>query len=420
MYYASFGILSMILGFIINHEYLWKRKNKTYTPAGKRYRAFLFAAMLYYVSDILWGYLYSTRIVPLVYADTVLYFLSMVLSVLMWTRFVVKYINATGLFGEILAFEGWAIFAFEILCLIVNFFNPIIFEFAWDGEYMPHYIRYITLAIQVALFLMASVYTIFCAAKSEGKLRIQNITIGVSGIVMSVFIVLQTLYPLLPFYAIGLCIGNCLIHVFVEEVVRIDRAIEMRELQKKADEERREIIKVKKKNITFNRIAESLAANYDIIYYVDTRDDSYIGYNSDYMRGQLEEQLSGDNFFEDAIRDTARIIVPEDQERLLTFLDRDYLLTALDVRKQFVADYRMLVDDKPQYTRLIARKSCSGEHFIIAVENVDAEVRQEKEQEKALKSEKQLARHDELTGTKNKTAYIELEQSVQDNLDKGV
>ena len=35
----------------------------------------------------------------------------------------------------------------------------------------------------------------------------------------------------------------------------------------------------------------------------------------------------------------------------------------------------------------------------------------------ALKTEKELARRDELTGTKNKTAYTELERSVQNNID---
>ena len=39
---------------------------------------------------------------------------------------------------------------------------------------------------------------------------------------------------------------------------------------------------------------------------------------------------------------------------------------------------------------------------------------------KALKTEKELARRDELTGTKNKTAYKELEASVQSNIDNGM
>ena len=38
----------------------------------------------------------------------------------------------------------------------------------------------------------------------------------------------------------------------------------------------------------------------------------------------------------------------------------------------------------------------------------------------ALKTEKELARRDELTGVKNKNAYKELEESVQHNMDQGM
>ena len=37
-----------------------------------------------------------------------------------------------------------------------------------------------------------------------------------------------------------------------------------------------------------------------------------------------------------------------------------------------------------------------------------------------LKKAKELARRDELTGVKNKTAYTELEKSVQANIDNGM
>ena len=66
------------------------------------------------------------------------------------------------------------------------------------------------------------------------------------------------------------------------------------------------------------------------------------------------------------------------------------------------------------------RKSSDSEHFIVVVENIDEEVRKEREHLKALNSEKELARRDELTGTKNKMAYTELENSVQNNIDNGV
>jgi diguanylate cyclase (GGDEF)-like protein len=54
------------------------------------------------------------------------------------------------------------------------------------------------------------------------------------------------------------------------------------------------------------------------------------------------------------------------------------------------------------------------------VENIEDEVIKEKEHLKALNTEKELARRDELTGTRNKTAFSELEQSIQENINNGM
>ena len=55
----------------------------------------------------------------------------------------------------------------------------------------------------MVLFIFTSIYTLVVASKSTGRHKTQNRTIGVSGLIMSVFILLQSLFPLLPFYAIG-------------------------------------------------------------------------------------------------------------------------------------------------------------------------------------------------------------------------
>ena len=86
MFYASFGLLAMVIHVIINFRVM-KRPQKAEEPVWNRYRLFLHGVMLYYLSDILWGILYESKIVMLAYADTVLYFISMALSLLLWMRF---------------------------------------------------------------------------------------------------------------------------------------------------------------------------------------------------------------------------------------------------------------------------------------------------------------------------------------------
>ena len=69
---------------------------------------------------------------------------------------------------------------------------------------------------------------------------------------------------------------------------------------------------------------------------------------------------------------------------------------------------------------MTVQKTSNENHFIVGIENIDDEVKKEKQQLKSLNTEKELARRDELTGVKNKTAYNELEKSVQENIDNGM
>ncbi len=214
MYYSSVGALALIVHLIINYPAM-KKPNLTCSLARKRYRYFLFGSTVFYIADIFWGIFFALKITVLSYADTVIFFLSMVLSLLLWTGYVVAYLDRRGRFSSFLTVFGWAIFIFELSALILNFFYPVVFSFSSDGEYAPGHARYITLASQIMLFAVLSVYTLFVAEGSEGKAKRQNLTIGFSGVTMTVFIVLQTIYPLLPLYSAGCLIASCLVHTFV-------------------------------------------------------------------------------------------------------------------------------------------------------------------------------------------------------------
>ncbi|MCR5457493.1 MAG: GGDEF domain-containing protein [Clostridiales bacterium] len=59
-------------------------------------------------------------------------------------------------------------------------------------------------------------------------------TIGVSGTIMTAFIVLQTFDAVLPFYAIGCLITTCTIHSFITEDERIEHSIQIGTVRNKA------------------------------------------------------------------------------------------------------------------------------------------------------------------------------------------
>ena len=153
MYYASIGMLSIAVLVIINFDALMNFHIGKDLVAKIRYRQFLYGAMVYLISDILWGILYGQRWVLPTFIDTTIYFLSMVVSVVLWTRFVVAYLENQGMFGKLLIYSGWIIAAYEVIVLTINLFTPIVFGFDANKEYIPGRSRYVTLFIQMFLFL---------------------------------------------------------------------------------------------------------------------------------------------------------------------------------------------------------------------------------------------------------------------------
>ena len=215
MYYASFGILALIIHVITNIGVIKKPISGETPVVYARYRAFLYGLILYYISDISWGFLHETRIVPLVYSDTVLFFLSMGLSLVLWMRFVISYLSLKEFFAKFFLFAAWGAFIFEIAVLAINIYTPIMFGFAADGEYNPGRARYITLDIQVIIFGLIAVVTLIMARKTSEDDRRHNVAVGISCLVMTLFVILQEKDPFLPYYAVGCLITTCIVNTYV-------------------------------------------------------------------------------------------------------------------------------------------------------------------------------------------------------------
>nr|MCR5399025.1 diguanylate cyclase [Lachnospiraceae bacterium] len=499
---------------------------------------FLLLANSYFTVDVLWGILYEYRdidaLFPFLYIDCILYFLFMFLTMLAWMRYIVAYLDKKGRRSKALLYAVWSMFTLGLIYLIVNYFHPFIFSFTAEHEYVTESGRHIAFILQILLYMVTSTYMLHNARKSIGGERRRYAAVGLTCLVMELFLILQILDPKYPAYAAGLMIGICLIHSFVEAgemkekeiydhiatglaedydamyyinietgayrefsksqkyesmnvpvsgrdfyaetMDNIERFVHpddrefagslytkeamLRNLEgrktysykyrimiggepryfrfmvmiaydgkhfvlceKDIDDEitienmRREN---QKKHITFTQIAESLAVNYDVIYYVDAKDSSYISYECNNIYGKLDMRKSGDDFFEEAKNDIPMIVHKKDQDTVLEFLNRDHIIRTLRDYKSYSIDYRIMEGRKTHYVRMTLRKTADGTHYIIGIENIDDEVKKEKQHLKALNSEKELARRDDLTGVRNKTAYIELEKSVQDNINKGM
>jgi len=505
---------------------------------GIRYSHFLCAANLFYLAEIGWGILYGNHDKPefftFIYINTIFYFIFMILTMLTWSRYIVVYLGGKGRGSKMLTTGSWVAFILSIACLLLNRFYPFIFSFNDAHEYVAESGRYLLFTYLLISYVIVVVYMLIAAKKSTGRQQIRCLAVACTSIALGVSMVLQILYSFYPLYVIGLLIGICMVHSFVEMGEKQDKEIQDRIAQVMAEDyiaiyyievasgeyleyagRQREYMDMpssgkdffkafrdniarnafvedmepaessftkeamlknlegrrsfsckyrfmvygeprfflmtymyagidkhhlilyekdindelmaekkrkesQKKTITFTQIAESLASNYDEIYYVDMRDDSYVGYEANNIYGQLEISKTGKNFYVESLANIPQVVHRQDQEMLYQFMDKDTMISSLEDCKVRSIDYRLVVDGKSKYARMTVRKTSDGSHFIIGVENIDDEIKREKQHLKALKTEKELARRDELTGTKNKNAYKELEASVQANIENGM
>ena len=254
MTYSIIGILAAIILLIINRDVLWKADRAALTSTQKSYRSFLFGVMAYYITDMLWGILESHNLTPVLYADTVVHFIAMAAAVMLWTRYVVIYLEEKNRFGSLLYYAGGMFLVFEVIVVIINFFYPVLFWFDESGAYHAGTLRYVTLAIQIILFLMTSVYTMFVTSRAEGKVKHRHMTIGLFGIAMTLLIGVQVFYPLLPFYAVGYMLGTCVLHSFV---VEDEKEEYRRELEKSIE---RECLQKEELSESRQALSEALAA----------------------------------------------------------------------------------------------------------------------------------------------------------------
>ena len=218
MSYSTVGIVALLVLLIINRDTLYGKKYVSLEiPAVKDYRLFLISVAVFFVTDILWGVFDEYKMTTALFIDTSLFFVLMMASVYMWTRYVIAYLNSNGFFAKGLTVIGVLFLIIEIAMIIANCFWPIVFYIDDKGGYHAGNVRYLTYSVQILLFLMTTIYTIYAMTKSVDSAKRRNRTIAWFGIAMIIAITAQLFFPLDPMYSLGYLLGTCVLHVFVVE-----------------------------------------------------------------------------------------------------------------------------------------------------------------------------------------------------------
>ena len=184
-------------------------------------------------------------------------------------------------------------------------------------------------------------------------------------------------------------------------------------------EKERALQKTLEENATFFQIASSLANQYDTIYYVDALNDHYIEFSSTDVYKSLEVRPSGDDFFGEAMGNIDRVIHPDDRDDFLRILNKPTMIQMLQEKHMITHTYRILFEKGFMYARLSVIWATDNKHLIIGVMNIDQEMRKEQEIAKKLYAANEKAYRDNLTGVKNKTAFTEHEEALQEQIQQG-
>jgi len=244
--YSVIGLLAIAIHLIINYDVFCKQNTETVSPAQGCYRNFLYAVLVYYVTDALWGVFYGLQAAKFLYADTVIYFVAMAASVLLWTQYVIVYLEEKSAFGSFLLHAGRVFFVFQMAGLVINFFYPVFFSISETAAYQAGSLRYAALFLQIVMFLLTSAQTLYITAKKEGTVKQRYQTVGFFGIIMIVAISAQTLYPLQPLYAAGFLLGCCMLHTFVDEGEKAEYLKKLEEMLQIQQQQKAEISSAKR------------------------------------------------------------------------------------------------------------------------------------------------------------------------------
>ena len=191
----------------------------------------------------------------------------------------------------------------------------------------------------------------------------------------------------------------------------IDELVKKRQAEQRMMEER----------IIYARL-HAITGNFIVIYVVDPETNNYREFSAteDYKES-FAQAKEGKDFFETVRKSASQFNHPMDNERFLAVFTKENVMEEVEKNGIFSFGYRLLMDGKPVHVQMKAAmvEENEGPRLIVGLNDIDTQVRQEKEMERRLLKAESLANIDELTGVKNKHAYAEAEMDINEDIEAG-
>ncbi len=144
---------------------------------------------------------------------------------------------------------------------------------------------------------------------------------------------------------------------------------------------------------TYANIANSLAADYFELFYVNLYTDEYILYCSDMSKGEFTERLRGKNFFGDGRKLALKCLYKSDRADFMEEFTKEKILQGLNEQGRCTLAYRVVQKGKPVYFGIkVMRMSNDEHHIIVALSNINMEMKQRENMEKIKREQIASAR----------------------------
>ena len=219
--YSVIAFVAMVIHLIINSHIIMGR-GLVNARGVREYRGFLAGIFFYYIIDAGWGVFAGLKWTNALYVDTALYYIAIAVSVLTWCRFVIAYLALNRWAARLLSWFGHAILAMYVVMLAANIFNSCLFRFDELGAYHAGPLRLFLFYPLIALNILMAGFAFGEVLSSWDAVRKRNMVVLLFCLTMAAAIVLQIIWPLWPYYALGCLVGNCFFHVFVIEDERAE------------------------------------------------------------------------------------------------------------------------------------------------------------------------------------------------------
>jgi len=389
MYYSAIGLLAIIVLLIVNQDIILNRANAFQSPPWKVYRRFLFAVLVYYITDVLWGMLESHKLGQLLFADTTVYFVATAAGVSFWAQYTIAYLEDKTTFGKALVHTGRIIACLISALALANIFVPVLFTVDGDCVYHDLPVRDVMLSVQILFLLMISYHAVTSVARHDSEKKHKYRTLALFGLIMAVFLFAQLWFPYLPLYSVAYMLGTCLLHTFVIN----DEKEDYRRQLEKAYQQQKDV------GTVFAHIAMSLARGYTDLFYVNMKTGDYTEYQADDESGVLTEVRHGSDFFDSCKREVKLFVHPEDNDAFVKAMDPQFLSDALDRSKVFEMTYRRIKGGDPFYVRMkVTRMKDDNRYIVIGVTDIDEQMKQRRAEEQLKEEHVTYGRLHALTG----------------------